>query len=288
MKSKKEKYEDNPDSIKYYVKKYILENQKLFKGKRILDLPAGSGVTTRILTEIGAKPMAYDLFPEFFQESGVRCKSCDINRGIPEKDSSFDVIICQEGIEHFTDPYQAFNEMSRVLKTGGLLLITTPNYSSLQSRFSYLFFESENYRRYMPPNEYESLWFIDRKLKNQGYYFGHVFLKGIQQLRLLWKITGFELHEAVKNRRKSRNLLLMVWYPVLWAVSYRLLLKNLRKVKKEKTPFKRQAFMEQFKLNISPRILLHSHLFVILKKVNSMSKTYEDLNRKNKSFQSET
>jgi 2-polyprenyl-3-methyl-5-hydroxy-6-metoxy-1,4-benzoquinol methylase len=44
---------------------------------------------------------------------------------------SFDAVISCETIEHVPDPARAVRELARVLKPGGQLLLTTPNYLSL-------------------------------------------------------------------------------------------------------------------------------------------------------------
>jgi SAM-dependent methyltransferase len=50
---------------------------------------------------------------------------------IPVSDASFDVILCTEVIEHVPHPIEAIKEMSRILRPGGLLLITAPLQSGL-------------------------------------------------------------------------------------------------------------------------------------------------------------
>lgn len=45
---------------------------------------------------------------------------------IPVENSSFDVILCTEVLEHVPDPISALKEMSRILKFGGEIVITTP------------------------------------------------------------------------------------------------------------------------------------------------------------------
>jgi SAM-dependent methyltransferase len=50
---------------------------------------------------------------------------CDIAK-IPEEDNSFDVILCSEVFEHLPDPILALDEFARLLKPGGLLIITAP------------------------------------------------------------------------------------------------------------------------------------------------------------------
>lgn len=111
-------YEDNPKSIKYYMKKYLHKNKKKFHNKSVIDFPAGNGITTRILKEIGSKPLPFDLFPEYFNIERLDCKRTNIVDGLPVEDASSDYLICQEGIEHFSDQLVAFKEFNRVLRKG--------------------------------------------------------------------------------------------------------------------------------------------------------------------------
>lgn len=50
---------------------------------------------------------------------------------IPVKSNSIDVVLCTEVLEHVFDPINAINEMARVLKTNGTILITAPLGSGL-------------------------------------------------------------------------------------------------------------------------------------------------------------
>ena len=63
-------YEENPRSIKYHVKKYLIKNKSRFSKKTIIDFPAGNGVTTKNLLSIGSKPLPFDLFPKYFNVEG--------------------------------------------------------------------------------------------------------------------------------------------------------------------------------------------------------------------------
>jgi len=44
---------------------------------------------------------------------------------LPFKDESFEVIVCSEMLEHADNPQQVINEIQRVLKPGGLVVLTT-------------------------------------------------------------------------------------------------------------------------------------------------------------------
>lgn len=50
----------------------------------------------------------------------------DICKNIPKVDKYYDAIICFEILEHVSNPFDAVEELHRVLKTGGRLYITTP------------------------------------------------------------------------------------------------------------------------------------------------------------------
>lgn len=50
---------------------------------------------------------------------------CDIVN-IPEADETFDVILCAEVFEHLPRPDDAVRELSRLLKPGGMLVVTAP------------------------------------------------------------------------------------------------------------------------------------------------------------------
>jgi len=280
----KRAHEDDPGSVKYHVKRFLINRRGELAGKTVIDFPAGNGVTSGIIREIGAEPVPFDLFPEYFRAEGLTCRRADIRTGIPVDDGHADALICQEGIEHFSDQYQVFHEFNRVLKQGGLLLVTTPNYSSLRSRISYLLSESERYNRHMPPNEIDSVWMADSELTGE-IYFGHIFLIGIQKLRVLARLAGFRIREVYTADYKLSSILFFPFlYPFIYLsnrIAYR---KNLRKYKENNYVAVKEAYKEILRLAVDPKILLGGILMVEFEKMMPAEKVAETLRGRDKIF----
>lgn len=278
------KYEDNPKSIKYHVKKYLLDNREFYAGKRVIDFPAGNGVTSRILKEIGANPVALDLFPEYFKVENIECKRANIRTGLPEKAGSADALVCQEGIEHFSDQYEALKEFNRVLKMNGVLLITTPNYSNLRAKMSYLLSESERFNSKMPPNELDSIWMSKQELVDE-IYFGHIFLIGIQKLRVLAKLSGFKIKKYHFTRVKTTSLLMLpFFYPFIILSNWATYRKTMRKNKDYDTSTKKSVYGEIFRLSIDPRILIGGNLMVEFEKEQEFTDVANGLKSRHNEF----
>jgi len=256
---------NNPKSPKYYVKKYLDSHQGELRGKIVLDVPAGNGATTEILLENGARVEPFDLFPEYFMLKDIGCKRADIADKIPVTDNYADMLICQEGIEHFSDQLKAFKEFNRALKMQGTLLLTTPSASSLAARLSYLLFESETARQ-MPPNEIDDIWMSDKSVSSEIYH-GHIFLIGLQKLRILAKLAGFKIKE-VKYVRLSKGSLFLLpfFYPLILASSYFRYFRSLARHKDIPAAYKFGVYREQLRMNLDPQNLVNKHTFIIFEK----------------------
>lgn len=239
-----------------------------WRGKRVVDFPAGSGFTSAALRERGAQVVAWDMFPEFFKVPGLTCSHADLQSRFPSSDGEFDVAIFQEGIEHLQNQLLALQEFNRVLKPEGRLFLTTPNYSNLRSRFSYLCFEAET-PKMMPPNEIESVWFgADSRL-----YYGHIFSTGIMRLRVLARLAGFEIARVHPARVNVTSLLLgAILYPFIWGHAWRCYFRAARKNNAQNDPAKKKIFRELVSLGVHPSILLGGHLIVEFKKAPAVVK----------------
>lgn len=277
-------YEYNPKSIKYHVKKYLLKHAGRFTGKTVVDLPAGNGVTSRILKDIGCEVRPFDLFPEYFDVDGLTCERANVMDAVPMENEAVDVVICQEGIEHFSDQFKSLQEFNRITKLGGSLIITTPNYSNLKSRMSYFLSESEKFHSIMPPNEIDSIWMNNQKVSNEV-YFGHVFLIGIQKLRVLSRLAGYRIKHIQFTRVKPTSMfLLIVHYPIIYLSNYITYRKNLKRDNGYDMSYQAEVYTDLFQLSVNWRILVDGHLFVEFEKVEHANKVMSGLQSVHKDF----
>lgn len=236
----------------------ILRARQDWKGKVVVDLACGDGRTSYILRRLGANVAPYDIMPEYCRLEGG-ATFANLLEGLPIDSASVDVVILQEVIEHLPNHLAALQEIHRILKPGGELFLTTPNRSSLASKLAYLCFESEIVRG-TPASAMESVWGEsgDRR------YYGHLFLMGAQQLRTLAMLAGFNtMHVHRSEKSKSSQWLMLLFYPVLYAVSYRAYRRAVRKSGDPEYDFEKRA---QFRLNVDGRILTNKFLIASLKK----------------------
>ncbi|HTI80195.1 MAG TPA: methyltransferase domain-containing protein [Acetobacteraceae bacterium] len=105
-------------------------------GARLLDAGAGECQYKKHcdhLRYVAQDNAVYDASsPNGLQNTGWDFSSidlvCDI-LNIPEPDGSFDAVLCTEVLEHLPDPVRAIEELARLLRPGGALILTAPFWS---------------------------------------------------------------------------------------------------------------------------------------------------------------
>ncbi len=101
--------------------------------KTVLDIACGEGYGSDMLAEAASRVIGVDLSEqvvkhaqETYQRHNLefRVGSC---AAIPLEDRAVDLVVSFETIEHHTQHQEMFSEISRVLKPGGVLMISSPN-----------------------------------------------------------------------------------------------------------------------------------------------------------------
>ena len=122
------------------------------RGKKVLDLGGGDAALAYCLYTKGARVTVIDNEPLGieFGEKNFASKGAEAEfvlgsaYELPFADNSFDHIVCSEVIEHLEHPERAIREASRVLKRGGMCIVTTP-YRLLETPT-----DSDDLRAYFP------------------------------------------------------------------------------------------------------------------------------------------
>ena len=101
------------------------------RGKTILDVGAGTGRASVILAKMGAAVTALDVSEQMLKELKKKNPKVQTVIGdaesLPFPDKSFDAVVAAFLIVHLKDPTRFFDEAYRVLKDGGMLVVSNIN-----------------------------------------------------------------------------------------------------------------------------------------------------------------
>ncbi|HWX73815.1 MAG TPA: methyltransferase domain-containing protein [Solirubrobacteraceae bacterium] len=120
----------------FLLSRVAAERERVGDPPRVLDLGCGEGYFAAALARGGAEVVAVDVAEAALRRARTSHPELDVRLAEPEaplplEDSSFDVVWAGETIEHVADTQQWLSEVRRVLRSGGLILISTPDHGFL-------------------------------------------------------------------------------------------------------------------------------------------------------------
>jgi SAM-dependent methyltransferase len=216
-------------------------------GAHVLDAPCGGAAAlTRALIERGFDAIGADLDPEAEQRLGKAFAKVNLDAPLPWPDQSFDAVFSTEGIEHLENHFSFLREICRILKPGGLLVLTTPNIAALRSRVR--FFGSGFFGR-------------DSRPLNEAarYPLHHIGLATFPELRYELHMSGFRLIEVRHTHIKPISYLYAIYAPWMW-------LYTRLAFRKEKDPAQKGRNKEILATLFTPSALFGECLMLIAKK----------------------
>lgn len=193
---------------KFYSKKFAKNNssqrlvkvEKVFQDhffKRILDIGCGDGSFSVRLKNYSQEVYGLDIAKQavkIAQKKGIKAYQLDVeNQKLPFKANFFEALYCGEILEHLFNPDYLLDEVHRVLKPGGLLVVTTPNLSWWLNRLVLLF----GFQPYL--TEVSLKYNLGKFKPDSNQVAGHIRAFTYKALKELLKIHHFEILKILNN-----------------------------------------------------------------------------------------
>ncbi|MBF0522277.1 MAG: class I SAM-dependent methyltransferase [Candidatus Omnitrophica bacterium] len=240
---------------KNYLLEKIVDIIASNKKGRILDLGCGDGKTGKRLLDLGFEVEACDMDQNRFEfHNEIRFTSGNLAERLPYQDNSFDYVLFMEVIEHLYNPQFVISEISRILRPGGRIVLSTPNILNVGSRAR--FFIEGNFDFFREPTLDYSRCF-PLAIQNM-----HVIPWRYQELEYLLAQNNLEvIRFSVDKRKENFYLLFYLLFPLMF---FQARIKELRAQKTGGVDFRRMN-----KIIFSKDMLLGKHLIVEgIKKAN--------------------
>ncbi len=124
-------YDENENYLNSFEQGELIPLLGALAGKKVLDVGAGTGRLSLPLANRGASVTALDVSPKMLEL--VKRKNAKIitvvgdAESLPFESGSFDIVTAAFLIVHLKDPTRFFDEVYRVLKDGGMFVVTNIN-----------------------------------------------------------------------------------------------------------------------------------------------------------------
>lgn len=175
-------------------------------GKRVADCGCGEGYGTALLAERSALAIGIDREPEVVAYAAGKYRAAvqatflaASAEALPFTDSSIDVVVCFQVLEHLPDPAAFLQEVRRLLMPGGALLLTTPNLLVTGARPN-----PHHVRDYTPDDLRALLARVFEEVELRGIFAGEQVAayraRNDRIVRTIMRLDPFGLHRRIPTR----------------------------------------------------------------------------------------
>lgn len=197
------------DEIGYEHLHRYFSASALVKDKNVLDIACGEGYGSSILAKEAKFVTGIDIDSESIKWADKSYTPTNKNlqfiigsaNQIPVADNLYDVVISYETIEHLDEEMQFIflKEIKRVLRPGGILIISTPDKKNYTDRYLQInkFHLHEFYRDEF--NDFLKLYFTNTLFFEQGYQIASIISNSISEKENEMRIFNLQKESAEKN-----------------------------------------------------------------------------------------
>lgn len=124
-------YDENENYLNSFEQGELIPLLGALAGKKVLDVGAGTGRLSVALANRDAQVTALDVSPKMLEK--IKRKNSKIQtvvadaEALPFENETFDIVSAAFLIVHLKDPTRFFDEVYRVLKDGGMFVVTNIN-----------------------------------------------------------------------------------------------------------------------------------------------------------------
>ena len=178
------------------------------RATRALDVGTSTGTNLRMLRDLGFTDVeGLDLSEEAIRYCAEKALG-EVHEGdicaMPFSDGSFSLVLATDVIEHVADDRLALTEVARVLKPGGVAIITVPAFQTLyglQDRVA------QHRRRYLKQDLVEKIRAADLEI-GSVYYFNYLLFVPIWLARRVIDLLGARLDSEAELNSPMMNWVL--------------------------------------------------------------------------------
>lgn len=114
----------------------IISKRYIKKGDKVFDCGCGNGFHTSILKKYSSKVIGGDFDNRIKKEYDIAFREIKINKYGKEKE--FDLVTSLDVIEHVEDDLGYLKELIKITKSGGIMIVGTPNRKRLSNKITSL------------------------------------------------------------------------------------------------------------------------------------------------------
>ena len=171
----------------------MIEGLELKIGDKILDVGCGDAFYLHLLSNLGGDlklagcdidTVALKSAKQNLKGKNIQFKEADLMKKIPYVSNTFDKVVMSEVAEHLPNDVKGLKEIYRVLKPGGILVLSVPN---------------KNYPLFWDPVN----WILERTTGNHvkngfwaGIWYNHIRLYKPEQIKKAVEKAGFKVEQV--------------------------------------------------------------------------------------------